>query len=131
MAATIRLARGRVLAHFLLVVSSAFGIVAYVELSTGFSENDAEGATTAWSTFPMLGVGVAVLWLTWIQTRRWTPAVITLSIAVALLTGLTISGELTNNLGREIDLVVANLVLLVSALAVLFFRRSARAATTQ
>ncbi len=131
LAATIRLARSRVAAHFLLVLSSAFGIVAYVELSTGFSEKDADGTSTAWTTIPMLGVGVAVLWLTWIESRRWTSAMLTHTLAVAILLVLTVSGEITNNLGREIDLVVANLVLLAAALAVLVQRRRARARANQ
>jgi len=127
LAPTIRLARGRVVAHFLLVLSSAFGIVAYVELSTGFSEKDDAGATTAWTTFPMLGVGVAILWLALIESRRWTRTTIAHAIAVVVLVALTVSGELTNNLGRELDLVIANFVLLATAIIVLAMRRRERA----
>jgi len=127
LAPTIRLARGRVVAHFLLVLSSAFGIVAYVELSTGFSEKDDAGATTAWTTFPMLGGGVAILWLALIESRRWTRTTIAHAIAVVFLVALTVSGELTNNLGRELDLVIANFVLLATAITVLAMRRRERA----
>ena len=128
LATSILRARSRVAAHFLLVLSSAFGIVAYVELSTGFSNNDAEGETTAWSTAPVLAIAIAILWLTWLQMQKWTRVVTVHVIAVAILLALTIFSEATGELGREIDLIVANLVLLADAvIVVVLHRRSVKA----
>ena len=128
LATSILRARSRVAAHFLLVLSSAFGIVAYVELSTGFSNNDAEGETTAWSTSPVLAIAVAILWLTWLQMQKWTRVVTVHVVAVAILLVLTIVSQATGEAGREIDLIVANLVLLADAvIVVVLHRRSEKA----
>ncbi len=119
-------ARIRIAAHFVLMLSAAYSIVAYVNLSTVlFGPNYKEGVH--WTTWPVAGVAVAVLVLTLLHDKRWSARVWAHAVTSVVLIGMAVQGRLSDDLVREIDLVVANVVILVDALVALMLSRRALA----
>lgn len=113
---SLRQARSRIAAHFLLVVAGGVSIIAYVELATGFGE---ENHQTKWTSLPILAVMASILWLTVLQEQKWTKQATALSVSCAVLVVLTALAEYADSISREVDLVAANAVALLTAVIVL------------
>ena len=123
---TLAEARSRIAAHFLLVVMGGVGIIAYVELATGFGE---ENHQTQWTSLPVLGVMVSILWLTLLNDRKWTKKAWVLFTSCIALVILTLLAEYADTVSREIDLVISNFVTLITAIILLEFHGKLRRAT--
>jgi len=78
----------RIGAHFLLVLSSTVAIVACTWMAkTSFPELDAIRDDGSWTTLPLSGIALAILWMTLMRDGRLSPpAIVHLVSFVVLLT---------------------------------------------
>lgn len=67
-----KVARSRVAAHFLLIASAAFSIVAYVSMASPNEASEGSSAEQGWSVLPLVGILCAVLWLTYLFDQRFS-----------------------------------------------------------
>lgn len=120
-AATVAQARSRFIAHFILIASTAFSIVAYVDLAASQIPGK---ETSHWSVLPVVGLLASIAWLTIPHDGSWSIAVrihLVAAIAVAVVGVLT---SVLSVLTWERGLVIAAALTLADAIVVIQVRRS-------
>lgn len=115
LARRVSLARARVVAHFLLVISTAFSIVALVRIADELGKE-----INTWSTLPLLFLVGSLLWLTVLQDERWTKKASIHCTTFLFLLALTIAGQQADALVKEIDFILANIAILCDVVVVYF-----------
>ena len=115
-------ARARVIAHFVLVVSTAFSIVAYVSMTSAeYLESDTP-ENYSWSVLPIIGIILSIWWLTLLHDGRHSSSTTAHLIAAGVLVGIGVLASVMSVFSWETGLVLAVFVVLIDALVVLFLR---------
>jgi uncharacterized membrane protein len=116
----------RIGAHFLLVLSSTVAIVACTWMAkTTFAELDAMADDRSWTTLPLSGIALAILWMTVMRDGRMSPpAMVHLVSLVVLFTLAILSIPSSNSQSYWVLLGGVGVLILEAVLALVVTRRA-------
>lgn len=122
---TIRAARLRVAAHYLLALSAAFAIVAFaMSADSGSASAHDHAVAVSWTPLPVAGIMFSILLLTLIRDHTWSISATLHFVTFLLLLGVTACATLTPLFPGESDLVTSMALILIDAIAVLILTKS-------
>jgi low temperature requirement protein LtrA len=121
---SVSVARSRVAAHFLLIASAAFSIVAYVSMGSPQDLSESTTANQGWSVLPLVGILVAVFWLTYLFDQRFSVSTTLHLLATGVVMAVGILASWLEVISWQSGLVIGAVVIVIDAALVLVVRKN-------